>query len=134
MSAFILARDDENRIRNAARSALANPMSLDMLKRSAETGERADGAPRPQDVELPLGWRLNITCEEQPEGLCFHLSMSSPTPARTVPGPEAVRMVLDVLGCGDVWGPPWVEDFKEAGAFIGRAVNVIVAVPRGQTQ
>jgi hypothetical protein len=133
-AAFILARMDQNLIRNAARRALANPMSLEMLKRIAETGRRLDGAPRPQDVELPLGWRLNITCEEQPDGLCFHLSMSSPTPAKTVPGPEVVRMVLDLLGCGDLAGPPWIEEFKEDGAFAGRAVNVIVAVPRGQTQ
>jgi hypothetical protein len=131
---LILTREDQDRIRNAARRALANPMSLEMLTGSAEAGKRLEGAPTPQDVELPLGWRLNITCEEQPEGPCFHLSMSTPTPMKTAPGPEAFKMVLDVLGCDGWLSSPWTEDFTEDGAFAGRAVNLIVPVPRGQTQ
>jgi hypothetical protein len=45
-----------------------------------------------------------------------------------------LKMVVDVLGCGDSWSTPWIEDFREGGVFAGRAVNLIVAVPRGQTQ
>jgi hypothetical protein len=131
---LIVAREDQDRIRNAARRALANPMSLEMLKRIAETGKRLEGAPKPEDVELPLGWRLNISCEEQPEGLCFHLSMSTPTPMKTAPGPEAFKMVLDVLGCDEWVSSPWIENFTEDGAFAGRAVSVVVPVPKGQTQ
>jgi hypothetical protein len=141
-SAFILGPDDEAVIREAARRALANPLTFKTVMRVQKYGatdedgvlhgDRPDDAPEPQEVNLPLGWRLAISCEEQPFGLCFHLSMSSPTPAKTLPRPEAFKMVLDVLGCGESPGVHWIEEFKERGRVAGRAVNVVVQVPKDQ--
>ena len=145
MAVFLLTDDDVKRVQAAAAEARHNPVTLDMLKSFAvrvrvgtpEVQERVPGdrprsVPKPQIVELPLGWRLNLSCELQPDpvGRCLHLSLSSPTPHKSLARREAVELVLGVLGLGDAAiVTQWIEPYFEEGKGAGKAVNVIVVDP-----
>jgi hypothetical protein len=148
MSAFVLGPAEEDELRRAVAAAKARPLTLPMLRACAGaaapaqedgvtvvTGERPEDMPRPQEVVLPLGWRVNISCEEQPGGTCLHVSMSSPTPAATLPSREAVAMVLEAIGYpegAEVAISFWLEDFREAGELAGRAVNLLLPIRKVQ--
>jgi hypothetical protein len=93
------------------------------------------GKPEPrhaQRVDLPVGYRVSISVEEQPAGMCLHLSMSSSAPGK-VPHPDAVCLVLDVIGIER--GLPyrtWIEEFLVDGKPGGRAANVVVLMQPAQ--
>ena len=135
MSVFIITPKEDYLLREAKRLALANPLTLETVKLLAENTEELDGVisgKRPDNILTPLsvtfehGWRLNLSCEEQPGGLYLHLSMSSPTPRNTIPRKEAVQMILDILDCGKP-ASVWVEEYKENGVS-GLAINLLVPV------
>lgn len=139
---FIIRDEDREAIIEARDRARLTPITRAMLEGfatkttaadapTAPTGERPPDAPEPQQVPLPFGWRLAISAEEQPFGMALHISMSSPTPLKTVARPEAMNMVLDVLGLKSVV-TVWVEDYKGPDSEIeGRAVNMLVEDTHG---
>lgn len=135
MAAFFLDTEDIQRINEAKRLALTNPIPLEVIKRIALevnergflSGERPLDIPRPEMIDLKFGWRLNMSCEEQPGGLYLHISLSSPSPKKTVPRWEAITMIVDVLKCNEPVSA-WVEEFKEDNIVAGLALNVLVPV------
>jgi hypothetical protein len=141
MSVFMLRPEDEVAIKAAMERARERPLTLDVVEKHKVPDKfkitLADrqrvGMPRQESemVYLPMGWRLGISYEQQPGGLCIHLSMSSPTAAYTVPRPEAVQMVFQT--CGLKWPPDkvWIEDFI-AGGEVGKAINVIKLIEEKQ--
>lgn len=142
MTAFLLTPDDQDRLNEAKRRAVANPVSLATVTRLAGIAtenaygvvrsERADDEHFPQQIILPLGWRVAMSCEEQPFGPCLHFSMSTPTPKDTLPSKEMIAMMLTVLG----FTKPlmaWVEEFREDGVVAGNAVNVVVALTEAKS-
>jgi hypothetical protein len=137
MAVFVLTAEDQDRLRQAKTRALADPVALEVVERldgaavkdaaGVVRGERPKGVQEPQEVILPLGWRVALSCEQQPLGLVLHLSISSPTPQRTLPRPEAVDMVAEALGVGKPIHV-WIEAFKYSGVEVGKAVNVLFAL------
>ena len=136
MAVFLLSTEDDERIKRAADEARKHPITLDMLKRfGARTpdtkrfkGDRPKWIPHPQEVVLPFGWRLNISYEEQPGGAVLHLSMSSPTPEKTLPRIEAMDMVLKSLGYDPEITPSrfWVEEYFKDDGSAGLAGNLLI--------
>lgn len=53
--------------------------------------------PLDQTLELPLGWKVTFSVEEQPFGWARHMSMSAPAKGR-VPHPVAVEWTMQALG------------------------------------
>lgn len=140
MSIFLIGPKEKESLHAAHARARASPIPWSVLKRYANPtlkGKReiklADRGPdfsRPQSemVEIPMGYRLNISYEEQPPGLLLHLSISSPTADRTVPRPETLLMVLEELNISkDLPTHYWLEEFVDGGT-IGRAFNLVVLV------
>jgi len=140
MSVFVLTPDDVKNIQNAKQLALANIIPLEVVRKLAESvssangvisGNRPDNLYNPQEVVLTFNWRLNLSCEEQPNGLCLHISLSSPTPDKTLPRVETIRLIQEVLECGEPLHV-WVENFKDANedtkGFAGKAVNMLFSV------
>lgn len=129
MSVFVITDADKERIASAAQRARSHPIPLEAVKRATETGVRPDNMPKPEIVDLPLGWRLNISCEIQPPGPLLHLSMSSPTPQQTLPRTQAMALVLDALGFDATLTPvfqTWIENYREAGKPAGQALNILI--------
>jgi hypothetical protein len=83
--------------------------------------------PKSEQVMLPIGHRLAISYEEQPAGLCLHLSMSIDKPNR-VPRPEALDMVMQACGLDRQPDRTWVEEFTIDGEPGGIAINILFVV------
>ena len=76
---------------------------------------------------MPFGYRLAISFEHQPAGLCIHISVSSPDAANNLPNEHTMAMLAGA--CGIKWPPGpyarlWIEDFI-AGPMVGKAVNLV---------
>jgi hypothetical protein len=85
--------------------------------------DRPAGFKRPQSeiVELPVGYRANISFEEQPAGLCRHLSVSVDRPGM-LPSIDAFAMIAHAFGFSAAHhSQVWVEEFKPGQ----NAVNVV---------
>jgi hypothetical protein len=134
VTVFLIGPDDEARLKIAVVSALKNPIPWEIAKdrvtKNQETdtvtlADREDVAPVPRTVEeviLPFGWRVAISCEEQPAGTLLHISMSSPKKGKI---PSEHAMLLLIQACGyellDV-ARGWLEEFEPGW----NAINVLI--------
>lgn len=137
---LVLGPTDLEAIQAAIERARARPIPWEVLKRSAIGGaspyyrleDRQKSSYRPQSemVMLPFGYRLAVSFEYQPAGLCLHISVSTPNPADTVVNEHAMALLAKT--CAMQWPPGsrsrvWMEDFI-AGPMIGKAINLIEVV------
>jgi hypothetical protein len=94
--------------------------------------DRNPGTERPQPMHIDLGtFTAAFSFEEQPAGICRHLSVSTATVGK-LPNELVVKMCCEAFGFTR-WPPEkgkiWLEEFRP-GEF---AVNVLeVAEPYGQ--
>ena len=95
MTAFLIDDASVKRLQTAIARARAKPIPWHILRRhipaqnektnTLTLADRRSVVPprEPETVMLPLGWRVAITCEDQPAGMLLHISMSSPAKGRT---------------------------------------------------
>jgi len=145
MAAFLIDADIRKQLFDAVAWARANPIPWEKLKEHvpnvqrehelllADRGDDVNWRPPSREVMIPFGWRLAISCERQPAGLLLHVSMSSPTPTKTVPRPETIEMLANALADmgvlpkdrGDWVGNSWIEEFLVDDRPGGKAINVV---------
>ena len=100
----VLALNEEvlRDITAAVERARKKPIPWEVLKSRAvddpapylKLADRKPGLrPTPEMVDVPVGYRLNISFEVQPAGLCEHISVSSPDPVNNVPNEHAMAML-----------------------------------------
>lgn len=132
---FVMSTEIEGKLRALSQLSAGRPISLERLLELSKDYDptRAGETPSPvapdQTVELPLGWRVTVSHECQPQGLCRHLSVSSPAHGR-VPSPEVVVWIMRAVGfdpceleeCDLIWH----EDY--GGGTL--AINVLQVVNR----
>jgi hypothetical protein len=137
MTAFMIGTQDEERLKTAVANALTKPIPWEVLKKSMPIEnqqtdtltlkDRQGYPPVQRDVEeviLPLGWRVAITCEEQPAGKILHLSMSSPKKGR-IPSEAAMKLVIEACGYSmDNIARGWLEEFEPGH----NAINVLIMI------
>jgi hypothetical protein len=87
--------------------------------------DRKPGFERPesQHVIFPGGYRAALSFEQQPPGLCSHLSISvfgRSTPGMA-PSPAAVAMICEAFGVPFPADKTWVEEF-DPGEY---AINLL---------
>jgi len=102
---FLMVDDTKQRL-VALRKLAEHParrISWETLVAASKGFDPADPAKRPpsptpldQTIELPFGWKISLTIEQQRVGWCWHMSMSSPVAGRT-PNPQVVDWVLTAL-------------------------------------
>lgn len=133
MSVVIIGPNEEKSIAALIAKAKARPTPLATVKANAVSAEQhdvkfSDRKPgteqRPED-HLALGnVRVAFSIEEQPVGMCAHLSLSVSKPGK-VPGPAAVEMIASAFGMkGAVFDGKkhfWLEEFEPGH----NAVNVV---------
>lgn len=144
--ALYIGPKEEEALNAAVERARAHPVAMDQVMRAAQAIDQATHmvtlaerkATPPvrialQQVELPDGYRVAISVEEQPAGMCLHLSMSSGARGK-VPHPAALAMVLEAIGIkpGGFAGRTWIEEFEVDGKPGGHAANVIVVIAPAQ--
>lgn len=87
--------------------------------------DRKQDNPFPRSQHLELGsYRCAISFEEQPAGLCRHLSVSVKKPGK-LPNEYAIKMLAEEFGFTSGWPPTrgrvWLEEFEPGH----QAVNVL---------
>ncbi len=137
MTRMLIIGDAERAaITAAVERAAAHPMSLETVKELAQAipqdrndltlADRKAALKRPESEHVAIagGYRASISFEQQPIGLCRHLSVSVDTPGR-LPHMLAVGMIAEAFGF--IAGAPrhiWVEEFAPGH----HAVNVVEPV------
>ena len=128
--ALIIGAETQNEIDAAVARARSKPVQTDVLRAGAVEGDvirlsdRKPGFERGPDREnvlIPVGYRAAISFEQQPPGLCRHLSISVDTPGMA-PSEPAVLMIAGAFGMRFPGpGAVWIEEFAP-GHF---AVNLV---------
>ena len=136
--------DDKVRaaIEQAIEKAAANPMSLELAEELAmnvpqgklilNLDDRKNDIKRPESihVDIPVGFRASITFENQPAGLCRHLSVSVDT-LGSLPNMIAFDMIAEAFGFQA--GAPrqmWVEEFSCGHEAINLVELVTAKTPK----
>lgn len=135
---LLIGPEEETALKLAMELARKRPVTLEQIRAHAHAVDQSTdvltlaerGNARPERyvrmVELPRGYRVNISFEQQPAGLCLHLSMSTSAPDK-LPHPAALQMVLQAMGIDrHEEARTWVEEFEVDGKPGGRAVNIVV--------
>lgn len=135
MRALLITPDVQREITAAVERAAQHPISAADCERLSrgipqvgdlKLADRAPGFKRPQSeyVNIQMGYRASISFEQQPGGLCRHLSVSVDTPGR-IPNPPAVEMIAREFGFVEsALRKFWMEEFEPGH----HAVNVIELV------
>jgi hypothetical protein len=145
MSALVIGANEQAAIKAAIDRARRHPVTREEIMRLAVAPSKfhvtlADRAGKrttsSEHVLLPVGHRLSISFEEQPNaGLCLHISISH---RGALPNPWAAEMIAKECGIpfsvGDADGHPgvkiWIEDFIEEGQEVGKAINLLYPMER----
>lgn len=106
MIAFIMDDDTKQRLVSLRKLAEhpSRRISWETLVAASKGFDPEDPTKRPpsptpldQTIELPFGWKISLTIEQQRIGWCWHMSMSSPVAGRT-PAPLVIDWVMTALG------------------------------------
>jgi hypothetical protein len=133
--ALLIGEKERTAIKDAIARAATHPITLEMVKamhvdadrrltlamrREQQGPDWERKQPYSEHVELPIGIRAAISFEEQPIGMCRHLSVSVDKPG-ALPNPAIVESLMKEFGCEHVVGEPWIEEFEPGH----EAVNIV---------
>jgi hypothetical protein len=133
MPVLIISETETKRIAEIIADAKAHPVTFETVRDSAAPDldlirlkDRKPGTERPpeQHMIFPGGYRAAYSIEEQPAGLCSHLSISvmDRTKKGAMPSSEAVKMIAEAFGVPFPDGVHlWMEEF-DPGEY---AVNIV---------
>lgn len=132
MSVLIIGATERARIAEIVADARAHPVTFDTVRQGIvddtpvlQLKDRVPGIERPPSAHMmfPGGYRAAFSIEQQPAGLCTHLSISVEGRPRKgmMPSLEAVQAIAAAFGVP--WPPDkgWSEEF-EPGEY---AVNLL---------
>ena len=147
MRALIIGPEEKEKLKAAYERARAKPIPWETLKAlmspvqnvpvltldNRSEAARAQERPRSECVEIPMGYQVCVSFEDQPAGLLAHVSISVSTPGM-LPNENAVNMILDEFGYHVSQADSgWVEEFMFNGKPGGLAVNLVFMIePRKQ--
>lgn len=132
MRPLIINAETRAAIAGAIKRAEAHPLPLAFVaagavepaKTELRLADRKPGFERPASelVVIPHGYHVAFSVEEQPTGLCNHLSVSVDALGK-LPSPEAVSLIAEEYGMTMVLGDTaiWLEEFEPGH----QAVNVV---------
>jgi hypothetical protein len=80
--------------------------------------------PPSEYVDLPFGYVVAISFEEQPAGMCLHVSVSGPWP-KVAPNMVVCAMIFNALDVPSEADHVWTEEFLIDGKLGGRVFNVV---------
>lgn len=84
--------------------------------------------PEPVSLTIPVGFDVALSFEEQPHGMCMHISISVDD-ATLLPNPIAIEMILKLYGLTPPFDLVWEEEFQP-GHF---AINIVALDPARST-
>ena len=141
MPVLMIGEIERKKIAEAIAYAKAHPVLFDIVRQGAvadtdtlKLKDRKPGFERPpsQHVLLPGGYRAAYSVEQQPPGLCSHLSVSVVGRAKkgACPSPEAVQMIAEEFGVPFPADRMWMEEF-DPGEFAINLVSLYAPIEEG---
>ena len=133
MAVLMVGATEREKISEMIAYAKAHVILFDKLRDGIVAGDtevlklkdRPPGHERPpsQHIVFPGGYRCAYSVEQQPPGLCTHLSISVMGRAKKgmLPSPQAVAMICEEFGVPFPPDKGWTEEF-DPGEF---AVNLV---------
>lgn len=85
--------------------------------------------PEPVSITIPVGFDVALSFEEQPHGMCMHVSISV-ADATMLPNPVAIEMITKLYGLIPPFDLVWEEEFRP-GHY---AINIVALAPPEKTQ
>ena len=100
MRALLIGPVERDGIATVRAWAQAHPVSRRELAQMVELDRPPVGDDPRHACLIPEGYRCVYSVEDHPVGLCRHLSVSvlDPDPARPLPSPEAITMLMTEFG------------------------------------
>jgi len=135
---IIVGETERAALKAAMARARTHPVPWEVLQRGIEDGDTVSiedspvtpKRPPSEFVDLPFGYVVAISFEEQPAGVCLHVSVSGPWP-RVAPNMMVCAMIFNALDVPAEADHVWTEEFLIDGKPGGRAFNVVWLVGRG---
>lgn len=139
MPMLIIGEAEKEQIAKLVAHAKANPVTLEWLRQFGTNSndanhmkfeDRKPGAERPpnEHIIFPGNYRATYSIEEQPFGMCAHLSISvfGRDKPGMMPSPPAVAMIAEEFGVPCPAEHMWTEEY-EPGQF---AINMLSRLAR----
>ncbi len=137
-----VGESERSELKAAMTRARAHPVPWEVLKRritkqeGTNTGHVEDQplaheGPPAEFVDLPFGYVVAISFEEQPAGVCLHLSVSGPWP-KVAPNMVVCAMIFHALDLPEEAEDVWTEELFIDGKQGGRVLNATWLVEPAQ--
>lgn len=135
MPILYIGDDERRKIERIIAFAQGHPVLFDQIRKGVvdakivlELKDRVPDTVRPQSAGMmfPGGFRAAYSIEQQPAGMCAHLSVSvegRPTKG-AMPGEPAVIMIAGAFGMRYPADKMWIEEF-EPGEYAVNLVSLI---------
>jgi hypothetical protein len=145
MAVMMIGKLEKAAIAMAIERARKHPTPLDVIRASAvkdklvvKLTDLKPGFEKPMKTEqvlIPVGYRANVSFEEQPVGICMHLSISAERDdPKSMPSVEAIRAIAQEFGINfteaRLQGLMWMEEY-EPGRHAVNLVKVVTPTPEG---
>ena len=142
MAVLVIGETEREKIAAAIAYAKAHPITFDVLRAGAvpdkEVIKLEDRKPgfelsESQHVEFPGGYRAAYSVEQQPPGLCSHLSVGVVGRAKKgqMPSPQAVAMIAEEFGVPFPADRMWIEEY-DPGELAINLVSLYAPTPEGR--
>ena len=137
---IIVGETERAALKAAMARARTHPVPWEVLQRGIV--DRSDAVhiedrlatherPPSEFVDLPFGYVVAISFEEQPAGMCLHVSVSGPWP-RVAPNMVVCAMIFNALNVPDEAEDVWTEELLIDGKPGGRVFNATWLVEPAQ--
>jgi hypothetical protein len=128
-----VGESERSKLKAAMARARAHPVPREVLKCRITEHDGTDTGhvenqpleherPSAEFVDLPFGYVVAISFEEQPAGMCLHVSVSGPWP-RVAPNMVVCAMIFNALDVPDEAEDVWTEELLIDGKPGGRVFN-----------
>lgn len=98
----MIGAKEREAIAGLVEKAALRPTPLKNMQRAAEhrrkTGDAFNAMNEAATIDIPLGYAVTYTHEEQPNAVCRHISVSVDGKPGTGPSPHAVEMLMEEFG------------------------------------
>jgi hypothetical protein len=141
MVVLLIGATEREKIAEIITYAKAHPVPLSVIRQGVmdntdvlELKDRKPGFERPRSAAMvfPGGYGVAFSIEEQPIGLCTHISISVLGRAKhgMMPSPEAVQRICEEFGVPFPADRMWQEEF-DPGDFAVNLVSLYASTQEG---
>jgi hypothetical protein len=147
MPVLMIGTKEQTEIATAIERARKRPTPLEAVRAGAvadklvvKLTDRKPGFKSPAKTEqvlIPIGYCANVSFEEQPAGMCIHLSISvERDDPKMMPSIEAIRAIASEFGINfteaRLLGLMWMEEY-EPGRHAVNLLKLITPTQEGHT-